>query len=136
MFFRSTNIKQNVNMYSSQGWERICTHTLGFHVFWGLSMDIMIFLLYKRYITFYDHLVWFISCFLMGTKNVPKSYKINGITIFVGIFVRYILGLPRQHTHTPSQNKSTCWLKIVSECLFSYLNYGNSWGCVLWMSKL
>jgi len=26
------------------------THTLGFHVLWGISIDIMIFILYKLYI--------------------------------------------------------------------------------------
>ncbi len=102
------------------------THMLGFHVLWGLSIDVMVFILYKLYILSpytapipkpnhhrrHSAILHFQKTSLSliyklvsswGPKNVPTRTRILDIAILVGTFCPHNVGFTwttRTHTHT------------------------------------
>ncbi len=91
------------------------THMLGFHVLWGLSIDVMVFILYKLYILSpytapipkpnhhrrHSAILHFQKTSLSliyklvsswGPKNVPTRTRILDITILVGTFCPHNVG--------------------------------------------
>ncbi len=102
------------------------THMLGFHVLWGLSIDVMFFILYKLYILSpytapipkpnhhrrHSAILHFQKTSLSliyklvsswGPKNVPTRTRILDIAIVVGTFCPHNVGYTwTTHTHTPS----------------------------------
>ena len=99
------------------------THMLCFHVLWGLSIGVMVFILYKLYIlspytapvpkpthhrrhsaflhfqtTSLSVIYKLISSW--GPKNVPTRTRISDIAILVGTFCPHNVGFTRPHTHT------------------------------------
>ncbi len=91
------------------------THMLGFHVLWGLSIDVMVFILYKRYILSpytapipkpnhhrrHSAILHFQKTSLSliyklvsswGPKNVPTRTRILDIAIVVGTFCPHNVG--------------------------------------------
>ncbi len=97
---------------------------LGFHVLWGLSIDVMVFILYKLYILSpytapipkpnhhrrYSAILHFQKTSLSliyklvsswGPKNVPTRTRILDIAILVGTFCPHNVGFTwTTHTHT------------------------------------
>ncbi len=99
---------------------------LGFHVLWGLSIDVMVFILYKLYILSpytapipkpnhhrrHSAILHFQKTSLSliyklvsswGPKNVPTRTRILDIAILVGTFCPHNVGFTwttRTHTHT------------------------------------
>ncbi len=102
------------------------THMLGFHVLWGLSIDVMVFILYKLYILSpytapipkpnhhrrHSAILHFQKTSLSliyklvsswGPKNVPTRTRILDIAILVGTFCPHNVGFTwTTHTHTQS----------------------------------
>ncbi len=100
------------------------THMLGFHVLWGLSIDVMVFILYKLYILSpytapipkpnhhrrHSAILHFQKTSLSliyklvsswGPKNVPTRTRILDIAILVGTFCPHNVGFTwTTHTHT------------------------------------
>ncbi len=91
------------------------THMLGFHVLWGLSIDVMVFILYKLYILSpytapipkpnhhrrHSAILHFQKTSLSliyklvsswGPKNVPTRTRILDIAIVVGTFCPHNVG--------------------------------------------
>ncbi len=91
------------------------THMLGFHVLWGLSIDVMVFILYKLYILSpytapipkpnhhrrHSAILHFQKTSLSliyklvsswGPKNVPTRTRILDIAILVGTFCPHNVG--------------------------------------------
>ncbi len=105
---------------------------LGFHVLWGLSIDVMVFILYKLYILSpctapipkpnhhrrHSAILHFQKTSLSliyklvsswGPKNVPTRTRILDIAILVGTFCPHNVGFTwttRMHAHTHTH--STC----------------------------
>ncbi len=109
---------------------RTHTHMLGFHVLWGLSIDVMVFILYKLYILSpytapipkpthhrrHSAILHFQKTSLSliyklvsswGPKNVPTRTRILDIAIVVGTFCPHNVGYTwttgthtHNHTHT------------------------------------
>ncbi len=114
------------------------THMLGFHVLWGLSIDVMVFILYKLYILSpytapipkpihhrrHSAILHFQKTSLSliyklvsswGPKNVPTRTRILDIAIVVGTFCPHNVGFTwTTHTHTHTHTRThththTCW---------------------------
>ncbi len=107
------------------------THMLGFHVLWGLSIDVMVFILYKLYILSpytapipkpnhhrrHSAILHFQKTSLSliyklvsswGPKNVPTRTRILDIAIVVGTFCPHNVGYTwTTHTHTPYTHTHT-----------------------------
>ncbi len=111
---------------------------LGFHVLWGLSIDVMVFILYKLYILSpytapipkpnhhrrHSAILHFQKTSLSliyklvsswGPKNVPTRTRILDIAIVVGTFCPHNVGYTwtththtHTHTHTPSLTLLNC----------------------------
>ncbi len=110
------------------------THMLGFHVLWGLSIDVMVFILYKLYILSpytapipkpnhhrrHSAILHFQKTSLSliyklvsswGPKNVPTRTRILDIAIVVGTFCPHNVGYTwtthtHTHTHTHTQTQT------------------------------
>ncbi len=112
------------------------THTmLGFHVLWGLSIDVMVFILYKLYILSpytapipkpnhhrrHSAILHFQKTSLSliyklvsswGPKNVPTRTRILDIAIVVGTFCPHNVGYTwTTHTHTRTHTHTCNVLK-------------------------
>ncbi len=74
------------------------THTLCFHVLWGLSIDIMVFILSYTVKTSLSLIYKLVSSW--GPKNVPTRTRISDIAILVGTFCPHNVGFTSPHTHT------------------------------------
>ncbi len=109
------------------------THMLGFHVLWGLSIDVMVFILYKLYILSpytapipkpnhhrrHSAILHFQKTSLSliyklvsswGPKNVPTRTRILDIAIVVGTFCPHNVGYTwttHTHTHTHTHTRSS-----------------------------
>ncbi len=104
---------------------------LGFHVLWGLSIDVMVFILYKLYILSpytapipkpnhhrrHSAILHFQKTSLSliyklvsswGPKNVPTRTRILDIAILVGTFCPHNVGFTwTTHTHTHTHTQSS-----------------------------
>ncbi len=103
------------------------THMLGFHVLWGLSIDVMVFILYKLYILSpytapipkpnhhrrHSAILHFQKTSLSliyklvsswGPKNVPTRTRILDIAILVGTFCPHNIGFTWTISTFPPKN--------------------------------
>ncbi len=113
------------------------THMLGFHVLWGLSIDVMVFILYKLYILSpytapipkpnhhrrHSAILHFQKTSLSliyklvsswGPKNIPTRTRILDIAILVGTFCPHNVGFTwTTHTQTHTHTHTKCPLKAI-----------------------
>ncbi len=127
------------------------THMLGFHVLWGLSIDVMVFILYKLYIlspytapipkpnhhrrhsailhfqkTSISLIYKLVSSW--GPKNVPTRTRILDIAILVGTFCPHNVGFTwttHTHTHTHTHKQAHKLSYSHQGCIYLFKNYKN-----------